>query len=135
MSGDDPKVEFSGTFNAGTMQIAGHDMTVTGRTEGTIGSIQQQLANVATIRALLDDVPLSDPDRQAADDAVNRLQTELEKAQPDQSRAAHALDDLTTVLKAAGGLAGAGAALINPIGAIAVALGGAAASVLRAIGR
>jgi len=135
MTDEDPKVEFSGTFTAGSMQIAGHDMTVTGRTEGSIGSVHQELGNVEAIRTLLRDVPLTEPDRQAADDAVERLHAELAKPEPDPPAAAHALADLTAILKAAGALAGAGVALIDPIGAIAVSLGGVAASVLRAIGR
>jgi len=135
MSEEDPKVVFSGTFTAGTQQIAGRDLTVTGPTEGSIGAVSQQLASVETIRELLDGVQLTGPDRRAATDAVDRLESELAKAEPDRPAAAHALEDLTSILTAAGALAGAGAALVNPIGAIAAGLGAAAASVLRAIGR
>jgi hypothetical protein len=135
MSRDDPKVEFSGTFTAGAQQIAGRDLIVNAPTEGTIGAVHQQLGNVQAIRTLLRQVPLKEDDRRATTEAVDRLETEIAQPVPDQSAAAHALDDLTSILKAAGGLAGAGLALIDPIGRIAVALGAAAAGVLRAIGR
>lgn len=135
MSRDEPKVEFSGTFTAGSMQIAGRDMTVNASTEGRIGEVNQRLADVAMIRESLRAIPLTEDDRMAATNALGALEEELSKPEPDAPRAATALEALTTIVKAAGGLAIAGATLIDPIGRLAVAFGGAAASVLRAIGR
>ena len=135
MSKDDPKADFSGNFTAGSMQIAGHDMTINAPTQGSIGPLSQHLADVGAIREALRTVPLTDDDRQATAAAVDTLEAELAKPEPDRSTAATALETLTTIVNAAGGLAAAGAALINPIGAIAAALGGAAAGVIKAIGR
>jgi hypothetical protein len=135
MSRDDPKVEFSGTFTAGSMQVAGRDLTVNAPTEGRIGEVHQQMADVELIQTLLRRVPLTEDDRRATSEAVDRLQEEVAKPEPNPSAAAHALEDLTAILKAAGGLAVAGLDLVGPIGRIAVALGGAAAGVLKAIGR
>jgi hypothetical protein len=135
MSNDDSHAEFSGTFNAGVMKIAGRDQYNTGTETGTLGDVHQELADVEAIRELLRTVPLTEGDRQASTAAVDRLKEELAKPKPDQPKAAGALKELTTILTSAGALAGAGLALIDPIGRIAVALGGVAAGVLRAIGR
>ena len=135
MSRDDPKVNFSGTFTAGQMQIAGRDMTVTGSNEGRIGELHLRLADVAAIRDVLPGVPLTEDDRQAASAAVDTLEQELAMPEPNETTAAAALERLTSIVKAAGGLALAGVALVDPISRIAITLGSAAAGVLRAIGR
>jgi hypothetical protein len=135
MSRDDPKVNFSGTFTAGQMQIAGRDMTVTGSNEGRIGELHLRLADVAAIRDVLPGVSMAEDDRKAASAAVDTLEQELARPEPNETAAAAALERLTSIVKAAGGLALAGVALVDPIARIAVTLGSAAAGVLRAIGR
>jgi hypothetical protein len=128
-----PNVVFGGNQNAGVINNVGGDQVNYGDTRGSIGEIRQELADVATIRELLKTVPLTESDRAATKDAVDRLEGELKKPEPDKSKAAGALEDLTGILKAAGALAGAGLALIDPIGSIAVAIGGAAGAVLRSL--
>ena len=75
---------------------------------------------------------MTEDDRQATA-AVDRLHEELSKAKPDQPKAAAALNDLTAILISAGALVGAGLALVDPFGRIAVAIGGAAVSMLKTI--
>jgi hypothetical protein len=130
-----PNVTFGGSQNAGVINNVGGDQVNYGGMHGTIGEVHQGLADVATIRELLKGVPLTEIDRETTRDAVDRLEGELRKPEPDTSKAAGALEDLTGILKAAGALAGAGLALVDPIGSIAIALGGAAGAVLRALGR
>jgi hypothetical protein len=135
MSDDEPGAKFSGTFTAGTMKIAGRDQVNYGDDTGSIGEVRQEVADVEAIRELLRSVPLTEDARQASAAAVDRLHEELSKPNPDQPKAAGVLKDLTAILTSAGALAGAGLALVDPIGRIAIALSGAAVSVLRAIGR
>jgi hypothetical protein len=135
MSDDEPGAKFSGNFTAGTMKIAGRDQVNYGDDTGSIGEVRQEVADVEAIRELLRSVPLTEDARQASAAAVDRLHVELSKPKPDQPKAAGALKDLTAILTSAGALAGAGLALVDPIGRIAIALGGAAVSVLRTIGR
>lgn len=128
-----PNVVFGGNQNAGVINNVAGDLVNYGGMHGTVGEIRQELADVATIRELLKTVPLTENDRAATKDAVDRLEGELKKPEPDTSKAAGALEDLTGILKAAGALAGAGLALVDPISSIALALGGAAGAVLRHI--
>lgn len=132
---DDPRVTYSGTFNAGTQQFAARDMYIDAPTEGRVGTINQQLADVEQIRQLVAALRLTDQERHDAGEAMDTLQEELAKPAPNQPRAAAALDHLTTILKSAGGLAVAGLELITPIGRIAETLGGLASGVLKMIGR
>jgi len=106
MSNDDSHAEFSGTFNAGVMKIAGRDQYNTGTEAGTLGDVRQELADVEAIRELLRTVPLTEGDRQASTAAVDRLKEELAKPKPDQPKAAGALKELTAILTSAGALAG-----------------------------
>jgi hypothetical protein len=115
------------------MKIAGRDQVNYGDDKGSIGEVRQELADVEKIRDLLPSVPLTEVDRQATTEAVDRLHEEMAKPNPDQPKAAGALKDLTAILTSAGALVGAGPALVDPIGRIAVALGGAAVSVLKEI--
>jgi hypothetical protein len=133
MSDNGSGAKFSGTFTAGSMKIAGRDQVNYGDDTGSIGEVRQELADVEAIRDLLRRVPLTEADRQATTEAVDRLHEEMAKPNPDQPKAAGALKDLTAILTAAGALVGAGIALVDPIGRIAVALGGAAVSVLKEI--
>jgi hypothetical protein len=135
MSDDEPKVNYSGTFTSGSMQFAARDMTINAPTEGQIGSVNQQLADVDLIEKILAQLRLTDEERQTTGQAIDQLREELAKPEPNQPRAASALQDLTTVLTAAGGLVGAGLGLISPIGRIAEALGGAAVGILKTIRR
>jgi hypothetical protein len=130
-----PNVVFSGAQTAGVINNIAGDQVNYGTISGAIGSVDQRLADVDEIRRLLGQVPLSDEERADAEDAVDRLEAEMSEPEPNRPAAAHVLEDLTAILKSAGALAGAGLALIDPIGRIAIALGGAAAAVLRAIGR
>ena len=133
MSDNGSGAKFSGTFTAGSMKVAGRDQVNHGDDTGSIGEVRQELADVEKIRDLLPSVPLTEADRQATTEAVDRLHEEMAKPHPDQPRAARALKDLTAILTSAGALVGAGLALVDPIGRIAVALGGAAVSVLKEI--
>jgi hypothetical protein len=135
MSDDGSGAKFTGTFTAGSMKIAGRDQVNYGDDTGSIGEVRQEVADVEAIRDLLRSVALTEDDRRASAAAVDRLHAELSKPKPDPPKAAAALKDLTAVLTSAGALVGAGLALVDPIGRIAIALGGAAVSVLRAIGR
>jgi hypothetical protein len=135
MSNTRPNATFSGSQTAGVINNIAGDQVNYGGVQGTIQDLQQQVADVETIRRLLDEVPLTERDRTSSVEAVERLHEELTKPEPSKPKAAAALDDLTTVLKAAGVLAGAGLALVDPIGRIAVGIGAAAASVLKALGR
>jgi hypothetical protein len=135
MSDDGSGARFTGTFTAGSMKIAGRDQVNYGDDTGSIGEVRQEVADVEAIRDLLRSVALTEDDRQASAEAVDRLHAELSKPKPDQPTAAAALKDLTAILTSAGALVGAGLGLVDPISRIAIALGGAAVSVLRAIGR
>jgi hypothetical protein len=135
MSSKDPRPIYSGTFTAGTQQFAGRDMTINAPTTGQIGTVNQQLANLSEVEALVSELRLTAEERDATNAAIEELRTELAKPKPDAPRAASALESLTSILQAAGGLAGAGVALITPLGQIATALGSAAAGVLRMLGK
>lgn len=125
-----------GQQQAGQVTNVGRDQVVHGGIHGSLSAAtQQQVADVELLRQLLDDVALTAGDRHAAQEAASELEEELASETPDPEAAARPLERLTQVLKGAGALAGAGMALIDPIGRIAIALGTAGAHVLRLIGR
>jgi hypothetical protein len=125
-----------GQQQAGQVTNVGRDQVVHGGIHGSqSASTQQQLADVELLKQLLDDVALTAADRRSAQEAATELEAELANDDPDPDAAARPLERLTSVLKNAGALAGAGVALIDPIGRIAIALGTAGMHVLRLIGR
>lgn len=125
-----------GQQQAGQVTNVGRDQVVHGGIHGALSDAsQQQLADVELLRQLLDDVALTAADRRSAEEATAQLEEELAKPNADPAAAAGPLERLTSVLKGAGALAGAGVALIDPIGRIAIALGTAGVHVLRLIGR
>lgn len=124
-----------GQQQAGQVTNVGRDQVVHGGIHGSLSASSQQLADVELLKELLDDVALTAADRRSADEAAAELEAELAKPDPDPAAAAGPLERLTSVLKGAGALAGAGVALIDPIGRIAIALGTAGVHVLRLIGR
>ena len=125
-----------GQQQAGQITNVGRDQVVHGGIHGTMttGS-QQQLADVELLKQLLDEIALTGADRREAEQATSELEEELAKPDANPEAAARPLERLTSILTAAGALAGAGVALIDPIGRIAVALGTAGVHVLRLLGR
>ena len=124
-----------GQQQAGQITNVGRDQTVHGGIRGSMKTGSQQLADIAHLRQLLDELALTGADRRAVEQATSELEEELAKQPPDAEKAAQPLERLTSILQAAGALAGAGVALVDPIGRIAMALGGAGAVVLRLLGR
>jgi hypothetical protein len=135
MSDREPRVQYSGTFTAGSQQFAARDINVHGPVHGEIGTLSQQLVNLDEVREVVATLRLTADERASTDAAIGELQSELSNPKPDASHAASALERLTSILQAAGGLAVAGAALTTPLGQIAGAIGAAAAGVLKVLGK
>jgi hypothetical protein len=124
-----------GQQQAGQITNVGRDQTIHGGVRGSMTTGSQRLNDVALLKQLLDELALTGADRRAADQATSELEEELARPSPDPEAAAQPLERLTTILQAAGALAGAGVALVDPIGRIAMALGGAGSVVLRLLGK
>lgn len=124
-----------GQQQAGQITNVGRDQVVHGGIHGAMTTGAQQLADVELLKKLLDEIALTGADRREAEQATSELEEELAKPDANPEAAARPLERLTSILTAAGALAGAGVALIDPIGRIAVALGTAGVHVLRLLGR
>lgn len=124
-----------GQQQAGQITNVGRDQVVHGGIHGAMTTGSQQLADVELLKKLLDEIALTGADRREAEQATSELEEELAKPDANPEAAARPLERLTSILTAAGALAGAGVALIDPIGRIAVALGTAGVHVLRLLGR
>ena len=124
-----------GQQQAGQVTNVGRDQVVHGGIHGSMTTGSQQLADVELLRQLLDDIPLSAADRAAAEQATTELADAVADPDAEPEAAAQPLERLTSILQAAGALAGAGVALIDPIGRIAMSLGAAGTIVLRLLGR
>jgi hypothetical protein len=110
--------------------VAG-DQVIHGGTHGTLGQVDADLEDLQEIEEHLDDVPLTRNQHAEASAAIERTREELVKPEPNAEKVARGLEDLTAILKAAGVLAGAGLALVDPIGRIALTLGAAGVRVLQ----
>ncbi|HET7820432.1 MAG TPA: hypothetical protein VFL10_02820 [Ornithinibacter sp.] len=127
------------TFNIGRQtggvvnNVAG-DQHVEGGQHGVQVSTHDAMTAAATLRELLAEADLSslsDSDRATVVEDAAAIDEEMTAAQPSPETVLTRLERLTKVLGAAGALAGAGAAMLGPIGALAGWLGPFGASVMR----
>lgn len=108
-------------FNIGSQQAANisnvaGDMTVVGGQHGeatiTIATVYR---DIQLLREGLQELPLPPRERQVADQALDRTTQEVAQAIPDKRKIAPHLEEVTQILRKFGALAGAGAALVEPL--------------------
>ncbi len=108
-------------FNIGSQQavnlnnVAG-DMTIVGGQHGeatiTIATVYR---DIQLLREGLQDLPLPPRERQVADQALDRAMQEVAQAIPNKRKIASYLEEVTQILGKFGALAGASAALVEPL--------------------
>jgi hypothetical protein len=123
-----------GSQNAGQINNVAGDMHVSGGQHGVVGTPEVARQISRNLRRSVATVQLDRRSAQAARAEVDEIDAGLSREQPDRARVAGALERLTRLLSATGALAAAGAALVEPLQALAGWLGELGAPVLQLLG-
>lgn len=127
-----PNTVFNIGSQQGVISNVGGDQTVYGgqRAEWVSWTPQVQ-GHLEELRQVLSEMQLPEEARQGAEQALEEAGAELQQPEPSKERVASRIERFTEILKGVGGLAAAGLAIVNPIGAIAGVLGSAGAAIIR----
>ena len=132
MSGNISVGTVNGPFvsGGGVNNVAGGDLrvvgrsTVAGRDAAPAADLGERLAaELARLRAALDDLRLTRAEHCAADRALTAAETAARGSHPDADSVGSHLESFAAVVRKAGALASAGASLLDPVGALAKLLG------------
>jgi hypothetical protein len=126
------------TFNIGTQEgvntnVAG-DMTVYGGQHYTVSSPEEARRELADIREALAKLELGPDVVEEASALIDEADHELARPEPRPDKVGGPIERLTTLVSQVGGLAAAGAALVEPLQRIGTWLGTAGQGILRLIG-
>jgi hypothetical protein len=123
MAEDDSNVvfNFAGT-QEGVINVAGRDMHVGNQTHVAL-DLEAFRRELASLRSGLSSAGLPPQARQAAETELQRAEDELRKEEPDGNALAEGVGQFAEIVKSVGGLAGAGAFLVDPLTRLAKYLG------------
>jgi hypothetical protein len=122
-----------GSQSGGVINNVAGDQRIEGGQHGVQVSREDAASAAATLRELLartDLTALTDEERAAVHEDAGAITNEMASPEPSPDKVVGRLKRITSILSATGALAGAGAALIAPLSAIASWLGPLGASVL-----
>lgn len=122
-----------GSQSGGVINNVAGDQRIEGGQHGVQVSREDAASAAATLRELLartDLKALTDEERATVHEDAGAITDEMASPEPSPDKVVGRLKRITSILSATGALAGAGAALIGPLSAIASWLGPLGASVL-----
>jgi hypothetical protein len=119
-----------GSQTAASIQNVGGDLSIGQLHVEAAWSVAAVRDELAELRKLLADAPVTYPERYAAEAAIAAAEAEAASPTPDRERISGLLQRVTHVLGDAGALTRAGSGLVESLGRAAVALGPAGKALL-----